>query len=494
MIDVNVSKEVLVIGSGPAGLAASEKITASGYKVETIEYLSNDTNAVQIHGISGSTGDFKVTLVKNKEKVLKNFGAIVVAPEYSLQALNKEFKLSLGNNVLTQTEFEKKFETKSGAKELINGKGSSVAFVSGYGQESCPENFKKIMRSAQKVQNLDKCNAYVFAKNAKVGADGLEALFTRARHEGVLCFKPENTPLIKQSSDKLIITAHEPVVREDVEFSTDFIVVEEVLHPDQNTEKLKSMLRIDTDLDGFFQSNNVHRFPVMTNRSGIYIAHEEKDGSNIALKIKELLGDGSIKAFEDQAVVDPEKCVLCLTCYRCCPHGAISWDNEAAVISPVACQGCGICASECPMDAIQIKGFADDSLNSDVDNAVESNKSIVVFCCENSALPAFNSAQKLGTDLVDNIKVVQVPCAGKVDVEFIWQALVKGAKGVVVAACHEGNCKSERGNTYAKWRFGEIAKRLEVIGIKPEKIGFINIASNMADDFTKKINEFAQKL
>ena len=495
MIDINVSKEVLVIGSGSAGTDASEKISALGYKVTNIPFSTGgDKSLINLERVLGSTGAFKADLAKNKERSTLDFGAIVIAPEYSKEALNEEYGLKLNDNVLTQTQFEKIIETESGKKDLINGNGSSVAFLSGYGQESSPENFKKILESAQKVQNLDKCSAYLFAKNIKVGAFGLEALFTKVRHEGVLCFKPENTPLIKQSSQDITITALDPVIRENVEVSPDYIVIEENIMPDKNTEALKSILRIDTDLDGFFQSNNVHRFPVMTNRAGIYVAHTKEDASNIALSIKELLGDGIIKAFEDQAVVDPEKCVLCLTCYRCCPHGAISWDDEAAVISPIACQGCGICASECPMDAIQIKGFIDETIKENVDNAVETEKSVVVFCCENSALPAYNSAKSLGNEFSSNIKVIHIPCAGKVDVEFVWQSLVKGAAGVLIAACHEGNCKSEKGNTFAKWRFGEIAKRLETIGINKEKIGFINIASNMADDFTKKVNEFVKNL
>lgn len=43
--------------------------------------------------------------------------------------------------------------------------------------------------------------------------------------------------------------------------------------------------------------------------------------------------------------------------------------------------------------------------------------------------------------------MVKVPCAGKVDVEFIMKAFVDGADGVMVAACHEGNCKANGGAT-----------------------------------------------
>ncbi len=491
MIDINVSREVLVIGDSSTGLAAAEEITALGFDVTTIpSRQTNNNDLLSLGKVTGNTGAFKADFIKNGKKVTRIFGAIVAAPEYMKLTLNQEYGLSLSDNVITQTSFEELLESKSGVKNLINGNGSSVAFISGYGQESSPKNFKKIFTAAQKVQNLENCNAYVFVRNVKVAARGLEKLFTRARHDGVLCFKPENAPEINQSSKELSITIFDPVVRKNIQLSPDYIVVEEHFRPDRNTKALKSILRIDTDAFGFFQSNNVHRFPVMTNRKGIYIAHQEDDAINIALRVKELLGDGKIVVEEDHAVVDSEKCVLCLTCYRCCPHGAIAWDDNVAAISPVACQSCGICASECPMDAIQIKGFLDKTLLGDIDKAVDSKESIVVFCCENSALPAFNAAVEANKSLPENLKIIHVPCAGKVDVELVWHSLVKGAKGVVIAACHPGNCKAENGNTYAKWRLNDVANKLDVIGINKERVGFMSIASNMADDFVKKINEF----
>ncbi len=484
-MDINMNREVLVIGKGTAGAAAAEKIIDLGYRV---------TRVCNPEQVSGTPGDFRVNFIKDGKTESHIFGAIVAAPEYKLEPLNKNYGLKLGENVLTQTEFENFIKSKSRLKQLANGKGFSVAFVSGYGNESRPENLRKILEAAGTVQSMKNCNAYMFVNNVKVGAHGLEKLFTRIRHDGVLCFKPERMPEIRHSSNGFSITFHDPVIRRDIKFLLDYIVVEEEPGPDEKSETLRSILGIDTDCQGFFQSNNVHRFPVMTNRKGIYVAHKEKDAVNIALRIHGLLGRGMVSVDEDQALVDPEKCVLCLTCYRCCPHGAVSWKDNAAVISPVACQGCGICAGECPMDAIQIKNFSDDYLEAGVEKTVVKDKSIVVFCCENSALHAFKKAGEQKDKLPCNLNIIHVPCAGKVDVKLIWQALALGAKGVVIAACHRGNCRSEHGNTYAEWRLNEILKRLDASVINREQVGFINVASNMAGDFAEKINEFVQGL
>ena len=154
-------------------------------------------------------------------------------------------------------------------------------------------------------------------------------------------------------------------------------------------------------------------------------------------------------------MVDEGKCTICLTCYRCCPHGAIYWESDKAIISPVACQGCGICASECPMDAIQIGRYTDDAMNGQVQEVLAekgADPAIVAFCCQNSALEAGAMAEQFGMPLPAGLKTIQVPCAGKIDIEYILNAFAEGADGVLVMACHPGNCKSERGNTFAGWR------------------------------------------
>ena len=75
MIDINVSKEVLVIGSGSAGLAASEKIAALGYKVTTIDFMQDlNADSIQLERVSGSTGEFKADLVKRIFEELKSQG------------------------------------------------------------------------------------------------------------------------------------------------------------------------------------------------------------------------------------------------------------------------------------------------------------------------------------------------------------------------------------------------------------------------------------
>jgi heterodisulfide reductase subunit A-like polyferredoxin len=61
------------------------------------------------------------------------------------------------------------------------------------------------------------------------------------------------------------------------------------------------------------------------------------------------------------ACVDPQHCVICLTCVRTCPYGVPRVDQAEGVvrIDPAACQGCGNCASACPRKAIEVRHHRD---------------------------------------------------------------------------------------------------------------------------------------
>jgi len=63
------------------------------------------------------------------------------------------------------------------------------------------------------------------------------------------------------------------------------------------------------------------------------------------------------------SVVDPDKCVGCLTCVRSCPFSVPKInENGVAYIEPAACQGCGICAGACPRKAIKLQHYTDEQI------------------------------------------------------------------------------------------------------------------------------------
>jgi len=74
---------------------------------------------------------------------------------------------------------------------------------------------------------------------------------------------------------------------------------------------------------------------------------------------------------------------------------------------------------------------------------------IVAFCCHYCAYTAADMAGSKRIPYPPNVKIIRVPCTGKVDAIHVMKALEKGADGVYVAGCMEGDCHFKTGNIRA---------------------------------------------
>jgi len=69
-----------------------------------------------------------------------------------------------------------------------------------------------------------------------------------------------------------------------------------------------------------------------------------------------------------------------------------------------------------------------------------------------------------------NVKIIRVPCTGKVDVMHLLRAIQKGADGVYAVGCLEGTCHYNEGNLRARERVEHVARLLEEIGIEGDRV------------------------
>ena len=107
--------------------------------------------------------------------------------------------------------------------------------------------------------------------------------------------------------------------------------------------------------------------------------------------------------------------------------------------------------------------------DSATDNGFEPE--ITAFTCIYCGAMAGDSAGYERITYPANIKVIRLPCTGKVDVEYMLKAFEQGADGVYVMACPIGNCHLERGNIRATKRVEYVKKLLDEIGLGRERIG-----------------------
>jgi len=96
-----------------------------------------------------------------------------------------------------------------------------------------------------------------------------------------------------------------------------------------------------------------------------------------------------------------------------------------------------------------------------------------------------------------NIRVVRVPCSGRVDPLFIMKSLQSGFDGVLVSGCHPGDCHYISGNYVARRKFAVLKPLLEFIGIEPDRVQFSWISAGEGERFATvvtKITEDVRKL
>jgi coenzyme F420-reducing hydrogenase delta subunit len=95
------------------------------------------------------------------------------------------------------------------------------------------------------------------------------------------------------------------------------------------------------------------------------------------------------------------------------------------------------------------------------------------------------------------IRVVRVPCSGRVDPLFIMKSLQSGFDGVLVSGCHPGDCHYLSGNYVARRRFAILKPLLEFMGIEPDRVQFSWISAGEGERFAQvmtKVTNDVKKL
>lgn len=119
---------------------------------------------------------------------------------------------------------------------------------------------------------------------------------------------------------------------------------------------------------------------------------------------------------------------------------------------------------------------------------------IVAFCCHYCAYTAADMAGSKRISYPPNVKIIRVPCTGKVDAIHIMKALEKGADGVYVAGCLEGDCHFKTGNLRAAHRVRRVKSLLEEIGFDGRRVEMILMSAGMGERFAQTAREFTEKI
>ena len=119
---------------------------------------------------------------------------------------------------------------------------------------------------------------------------------------------------------------------------------------------------------------------------------------------------------------------------------------------------------------------------------------IVAFCCNFCAFAAADLAGAMRLQYSPGVRIIRLPCTGKVDTIHLLKALEDGADGVFVAGCLEGQCHYLEGNLRAKKRVAYAKRLLAEAGIAPERIDMFNLSSAMGGRFAEIVEEMTERI
>jgi coenzyme F420-reducing hydrogenase delta subunit len=93
-----------------------------------------------------------------------------------------------------------------------------------------------------------------------------------------------------------------------------------------------------------------------------------------------------------------------------------------------------------------------------------------------------------------NIRIIRVPCSGRVDPLLVVKSFQQGADGVLVAGCHPGDCHYSEGNYYARRRFALLRPLLDFVGIEQERLRLEWVSSTEGKKFSQVVSNFQEEM
>ena len=373
----SVERSVLVLGAAPEAGWVSAELAALGYRVEWL--VDEGTEAPgAIRGVSahhgarltrldGHVGAFCACLADDGgAETNVEVSAVVVATGNRRVVPWERYGLTPSTpNVLSVPQVRRQLEAPRSTGSALSHRNQTFLIALDLGGETAKETATETLALARDLRRQWHGEVYVFYQNLKVDTANLDELTHRMRDEGVLFCRYER-PTVKVDDEGVSFTYVEGTIRGDL------LVVPDDVAPAEDTASLAHTLRVRVGEDGFYQEMNIRHYrPGLSERKGIYYAGRchldadlttlRADATRAVSDVDALLGMGYLEPEAIRALVEPARCVRCLTCVRSCPHAAVEIADYAEVTAArvvnLACRGCGTCVANCPVKAIALVGL-----------------------------------------------------------------------------------------------------------------------------------------
>jgi heterodisulfide reductase subunit A len=409
---LGVNHAALIIGGGLAGMTAAlsladqgfpscivEKETELGGNYRQLHYTlegldtrrhladllaritKNDlikvATGAKISKMEGFIGNYRTTVATAGGEEEFEHGIVIIATGgYELKT--QEYLCGQSDQVMTQRELESRLAQKdaslTGAKSvvMIQCVGSREADRPYCSRYCCSQAIK----NALKLKETDPSREVTIIYR-DIRTFGLkEDYYKRAREADVrfIRYDEERKPAVRPDGSGVSIAVFDPVLNEPVELRADILALSVATLPNPQNEAIGQMFKVPTNQDGFFLEAHVKLRPVEFATDGVFfcgLAHAPKFSSESAVQARAAVSRASVILTKDYilsegktAYVSKERCMACGLCELNCPFGAIAVDplEGCAVVNTVLCKGCGICTASCRMNAVDLNGFSNEEV------------------------------------------------------------------------------------------------------------------------------------
>jgi len=120
--------------------------------------------------------------------------------------------------------------------------------------------------------------------------------------------------------------------------------------------------------------------------------------------------------------------------------------------------------------------------------------SIIAFVCNWCTYTGADLAGTSRLEMAPNVRIIRLPCTGRIDTLFIIKAFERGADGVIISGCHPGDCHYTAGNYHARRRFAAFRDLAEFMGIDSRRITFSWVSASEGNKWQEVVNETVERI